>query len=53
LKNTNWSEVLKEINKDPAGFYEDGGWKHVQEDQVHKRENREFFFFKIFLFIVG
>jgi len=30
--NLNWSAVMKSINEDPAGFYQDGGWTTLVSD---------------------
>ncbi|PVU99977.1 hypothetical protein BB559_000235 [Furculomyces boomerangus] len=29
--NLNWTQIMKTINEDPVGFFEDGGWSFLQE----------------------
>ncbi|OLY78204.1 FACT complex subunit spt16, partial [Smittium mucronatum] len=29
--NLNWGQIMKTINEDPHGFFEDGGWSFLQE----------------------
>ncbi|KAJ2166348.1 FACT complex subunit spt16, partial [Coemansia sp. RSA 353] len=45
--NLNWSQIMKTVNKDPAGFYEDGGWAFLAldsdaEDDGSEEEESEF-----------
>lgn len=28
----NWANIMKNVNQDPAGFYEDGGWMNLIDD---------------------
>ncbi|KAJ2722612.1 FACT complex subunit spt16 [Coemansia sp. Benny D115] len=30
--NLNWTQIMKTINNDPAGFFEDGGWGFLAQD---------------------
>lgn len=30
--NFNWGNIMKSVNEDPAGFYEEGGWSYLQPD---------------------
>ncbi|KAI3637175.1 hypothetical protein MIR68_004881 [Amoeboaphelidium protococcarum] len=30
--NLNWNAILKNVNEDPYGFYEDGGWNTLNEE---------------------
>lgn len=40
--NLNWNAVMKSINEDPAGFYQDGGWITLAEgDEDEKDEEDE------------
>ncbi|KAJ2797517.1 FACT complex subunit spt16, partial [Coemansia guatemalensis] len=45
--NLNWTQIMKTVNKDPAGFYEDGGWAFLAqnsdaEDDESEEEESEF-----------
>ncbi|KAI9505707.1 FACT complex subunit spt16 [Coemansia spiralis] len=39
--NYNWTQIMKTINKDPAGFYEDGGWSFLAQDSDAEDEESE------------
>ncbi|KAI8322331.1 FACT complex subunit spt16 [Martensiomyces pterosporus] len=39
--NLNWAQIMKTINKDPAGFYEDGGWSFLAQDSDAEGEESE------------
>ncbi|KAJ2160116.1 FACT complex subunit spt16 [Coemansia sp. RSA 552] len=30
--NLNWAQIMKTVNRDPASFYEDGGWSFLAHD---------------------
>lgn len=32
--NFNWTNIMKTVNEDPAGFYEMGGWTYLQPDEA-------------------
>ncbi|KAJ2082336.1 FACT complex subunit spt16 [Coemansia sp. RSA 988] len=45
--NLNWTQIMKTVNKDPAGFYQDGGWAFLAhdsdaEDDESEEEESEF-----------
>ncbi|CAJ0640789.1 14898_t:CDS:10 [Entrophospora sp. SA101] len=31
--NLNWAQIMRNINKDPAGFYNNGGWSFLDMDE--------------------
>ncbi|KAJ2744747.1 FACT complex subunit spt16 [Coemansia sp. BCRC 34301] len=39
--NLNWAQIMKTINKDPAGFYEDGGWSFLAQDSDAEADESE------------
>ena len=39
--NLNWTNIMKNINQDPAGFYEDGGWQTLLADDEEEGEDAE------------
>ncbi|OMJ20537.1 FACT complex subunit spt16 [Smittium culicis] len=41
--NLNWNQIMKTVNDDPYGFFEDGGWSFLQEstDAEEESENEE------------
>ncbi|KAJ2487072.1 FACT complex subunit spt16 [Coemansia sp. RSA 2320] len=39
--NLNWTQIMKTINKDPAGFYEDGGWAFLALDSDAEGDDSE------------
>lgn len=30
--NLNWTQIMKTVNEDPAGFFADGGWNFLQPE---------------------
>ncbi|KAJ1665550.1 FACT complex subunit spt16 [Coemansia sp. RSA 1646] len=39
--NLNWTQIMKTVNKDPAGFYEDGGWSFLAQDSDAEDDESE------------
>lgn len=39
--NLNWSAIMKNVNEDPAGFYEDGGWANLMADTQGEESEEE------------
>ncbi|KAJ1954193.1 FACT complex subunit spt16, partial [Linderina pennispora] len=39
--NLNWAQIMKTVNKDPAGFFEDGGWGFLAHDSDAEGESSE------------
>ncbi|KAJ2557067.1 FACT complex subunit spt16 [Coemansia sp. RSA 1933] len=39
--NLNWTQIMKTLNKDPAGFYEDGGWSFLAQDSDAEDDESE------------
>ncbi|KAJ2703732.1 FACT complex subunit spt16 [Coemansia sp. IMI 203386] len=39
--NLNWAPIMKTINNDPAGFFEDGGWSFLAQDSDAEGEDSE------------
>lgn len=39
--NLNWTQIMKTVTKDPAGFYEDEGWKFLAADSDAEDESGE------------
>ncbi|KAJ2784114.1 FACT complex subunit spt16 [Coemansia javaensis] len=45
--NLNWAQIMKTVNKDPADFYDEGGWSFLAhdsdaEDSASEEEESEF-----------
>jgi nucleosome binding factor SPN SPT16 subunit len=36
--NLNWNNIMKSVNEDPKGFFEDGGWAQFYEDSDQEQE---------------
>ncbi|KAJ2854310.1 FACT complex subunit spt16 [Coemansia erecta] len=39
--NLNWAPIMKTINNDPAGFFEDGGWSFLAQDSDAEDDESE------------
>jgi len=39
--NLNWKPIMKSVNEDPRGFWEDGGWATLEEEESEEEAEEE------------